>query len=161
LSMLGAGLRPRAVARRRRGGVAMKPTTRTRLPDRRPAETFDVKHNGERYHVSIGRFPDGAIAELFIVGSKSGSDLAAVIHDAAVALSIAAQYGVPLDVTPGSHPHSDRPNWGPSDDDAEELLLQKIADAIRDGQSERHIAKLLGISRMMLWRGRAYAAIPP
>ena len=65
------------------------------------------------------------------------------------------------DGSPGSHPHSDRPNWQPGDDDVEELQLQKLADALRDGKSERQIAKLLGVSRMMFWRGRAYAAIPP
>jgi len=74
----------------------MKPT-RTRLSDRRPTETIDVRHNGQRYHVSVGRFPDGSVSEIFITGPKSGSDLAAVIHDTAVALSIAAQYGVPLE----------------------------------------------------------------
>jgi len=42
------------------------------------------------------------------------------------------------DGSPGSHPHSDRPNWQPGDDDEEELMLQKIADALRDGKSERH-----------------------
>jgi hypothetical protein len=62
---------------------------------------------------------------------------------------------------PGSHPHSDRTNWRPGDDDAEELLLQKIRDALREGKSERHIAKLLGVPRMMLWRGKMMAAIPP
>src|SRR5262249_55419286 len=62
--------------------------------------------------------------------------------------------------SPGSHPHSDRPNWRPGDDDADELQLEKIRDALRDGKSERQIAKLLGVSRMMLWRGRAKARIP-
>jgi hypothetical protein len=64
------------------------------------------------------------------------------------------------DGSPGSHPHSARPNWQPGDDDVEELQLQKLADALRDGKGERHIAKLLGVSRMMFWRGRAMAAIP-
>src|SRR5262245_47282285 len=66
--------------------------TRTRLSDR-----FDVRHNGQRYHVSIGRFREGSLAEVFVSGGKSGSDLEAVCHDAAVALSIALQFGVPLD----------------------------------------------------------------
>src|SRR5262245_4505703 len=65
----------------RSGVVAMKPT-RTRLPDRRGCETFDVWH-GEgkgrrRFHVSIGRFRTGELAEVFITGPKSGSDLEAV-----------------------------------------------------------------------------------
>jgi len=64
------------------------------------------------------------------------------------------------DGSPGSHPHNDRPNWQPGDNDADELLRQKIMDALRDGKGERQIAKLLGVSRMMFWRGRAMAAIP-
>jgi hypothetical protein len=65
-----------------------------------------------------------------------------------------------LNGSPGSHPHSDRPNWQPGDDDADELLTQKIADALRDGKSERHLANLLGLSRMRLWRCRMMAQIP-
>src|SRR5438132_12896107 len=42
----------------------------------------------------------------------------------------------------------------------DELLTQKIADALRDGKSERHLAKLLGLSRMQLWRARMMAQIP-
>jgi hypothetical protein len=62
--------------------------------------------------------------------------------------------------SPGNHPHSNRPNWQPGDDDADELLTHKIADALRDGKSERQIAKLLDISRMMIWRSKIFAAIP-
>src|SRR5438105_2488735 len=62
--------------------------------------------------------------------------------------------------SPGSHPYSDRPNWRPGDDDVDELLTEKIADALRDGKSERHLAKLLGLSRMQLWRARMMAQIP-
>jgi hypothetical protein len=62
--------------------------------------------------------------------------------------------------SPGSHPHSDRPNWQPGDDDADELLTQKIADALRDGKSERQIAKLLGLSRTLVWRMKLISQIP-
>jgi|SRR6516164_1954692 hypothetical protein len=51
-------------------------------------------------------------------------------------------------------------NWRPGDDDADELLWQKIADALRDGKSERQIAKLLGVPRSMIWRAKKYSAIP-
>jgi hypothetical protein len=62
--------------------------------------------------------------------------------------------------SPGSHSHADRPNWRPGDDDANELQIQKIGDALRDGASERHLAKLLDLSRMQLWRGKMAARIP-
>jgi hypothetical protein len=58
--------------------------------------------------------------------------------------------------SPGSHLR----NWQPGDDDAEELMLQKIADALRNGESERHLAKSLQVPRSMLWRGKKLAAIP-
>jgi len=67
------------------------------LPQRRPCQTFDVWHGGQHFHVSVGRFHDGTLAEIFINGGKPGSDLEAVARDAAVTLSIALQYGVPLD----------------------------------------------------------------
>jgi len=51
-----------------------------------------------------------------------------------------------VDGNPGSHPHSNRPNWQAGDDDADELLHQKIADAQRAG-SERQLAKPVGLSR--------------
>jgi hypothetical protein len=60
--------------------------------------------------------------------------------------------------SPGSH--LDLSNWRPGDDDADELLTQKVTDALRNGASERQLAKLLGISRMTLWRGRLRSAIP-
>jgi len=72
-------------------------TERIRLPDRRGAETFDVRHGNERFHVSIGRFRDGTISEIFVTGPKSGSDLEAVTRDAAIILSIGCQCGLPLD----------------------------------------------------------------
>jgi hypothetical protein len=62
--------------------------------------------------------------------------------------------------SPGSHPHSDRPNWQPGDDDAADLLNQKIRDAINQGKSERQIAKLLGLTRTEIWRWKLMAAIP-
>jgi hypothetical protein len=61
----------------------------------------------------------------------------------------------------GSHPHFDQTNWRPGDDDADELLTQKIRDALRTGASERHLAKLLGIPRTVLWRGKLFSQIPP
>jgi len=57
--------------------------------------------------------------------------------------------------SPGSHLR----NWR-HDDDAEELLEQKIRDALRDGVSDRHLAKLIGCPRKRIWQARIYAAIP-
>jgi len=72
--------------------------TRQRLPNRRLAETFELEVGGLRYVVSIGRFADGALAEVFISNGKAGSDSDTAARDSAVVASIALQYGVPLEV---------------------------------------------------------------
>ena len=73
-------------------------STRARLPNRRAAEHFSFECNGLSYTASIGRFPDGALAEIFISNSKAGSHSDAAAKDAAVVCSIALQHGVPVDV---------------------------------------------------------------
>jgi len=70
---------------------------RETLPQRRACETFSWRHGNQFYDVTIGRYGDGRIGEVFIHGPKAGSDLEAVCRDAAVLLSIALQHGVPLD----------------------------------------------------------------
>jgi hypothetical protein len=85
-------------------------TTRTVLPQRRFNETFDLRHKTETgdvaYAVTVG-FAESAPpfltpVEVFINGPKAGSGVEAVARDAAVLLSIALQYGVPLAVVQGA-----------------------------------------------------------
>src|SRR5262245_59256254 len=73
-------------------------TERTRLPNRRPCEHFSFQCNNLSYTASIGRFPDGRLAEIFISNSKAGSHSDSGAKDAAVIASIALQHGVPLEV---------------------------------------------------------------
>src|ERR1700704_2025221 len=73
-------------------------TARARLPNRRMTETFEIRGGTVRYVVSIGRFTDGNLAEVFITNGKAGSDSDANARDAAIITSIALQYGVPLEV---------------------------------------------------------------
>jgi membrane-bound lytic murein transglycosylase B len=77
------------------------------LPQRRYAETFDLRHRTETgdqsYSISVGYFADDLTpAEIFINGAKVGSGVEAVARDGAVLMSIALQYGVPLDVMRGA-----------------------------------------------------------
>src|SRR5262245_62150768 len=72
-------------------------TERTRLPNRRACEHFNFACNGLTYVASIGRFPDGRLAEIFISNSKAGSQSDSGAKDAAVVLSIALQHDVPLE----------------------------------------------------------------
>ena len=53
---------------------------------------------GDEYHVSFGWDPrNGALREVFIKGSRIGSDMEMLLDDASVVLSLALQYGVPVD----------------------------------------------------------------
>jgi hypothetical protein len=72
--------------------------TRERLPNRRLCETRNFECHGLPYAASIGRFPDGRLAEIFLSNSKAGSDSDAAAKDSAVVASIALQHGVPVDV---------------------------------------------------------------
>src|SRR5262249_15876551 len=47
--------------------------TRRPLANRRHAETFELTVAGLRYTCTVGRFPDGSIAELFLNNYKSNS----------------------------------------------------------------------------------------
>ena len=71
---------------------------RQRLPDRRPNETFGFECNGLRYTATIARFPDGRLGELFLCNHKNGSDADTAARDAAIAASIAMQYGADIEV---------------------------------------------------------------
>lgn len=72
-------------------------TARTRLPNRRHAETTDLPIGGMSIAATIGFDRAGNAAEVFLSGGKDGSGLAAILHDAAVIISIALQHGVPAE----------------------------------------------------------------
>ena len=70
---------------------------RVRLPNRRACENFEFECQGIRYTASVGRFPDGRVAELFINNGKAGSSSETNARDAAIVLSIALQHGVAIE----------------------------------------------------------------
>jgi ribonucleoside-diphosphate reductase alpha chain len=74
------------------------PSGRRRLAGRRTCEGFDFELGGQRYHATASLFPDGAPAEIFINAAKADSSADIVARDSAVAVSIALQYGAPVDV---------------------------------------------------------------
>ncbi len=59
--------------------------------------------------------------------------------------------------SPGSHSHSDRPNWQPAE--TADDYLRNCDDGL-ESYSERRMAKLLGVSRTALWRWKWMAEIP-
>jgi hypothetical protein len=72
-------------------------STRKRLPQRRASETFNIECAGLAFTVTVGRFEDGGVAEVFVTNHKAGSTAGIMASDAAVLASIALQYGAPLE----------------------------------------------------------------
>ena len=72
--------------------------SRTRLPNRRAAETINYYVRGQRLTANVGFYPDGRIGELFVVDAgKSGADLNVAMLEVGVAVSIALQHGATVD----------------------------------------------------------------
>ena len=70
--------------------------TRTRLPNRRECHIETLEVTGQTFSCCIGFDPEtGQPRELFLNGGKEGSQVDALLSDAATAISIALQYGVP------------------------------------------------------------------
>jgi hypothetical protein len=67
--------------------------TRHRLPSRRVAETHAIAFNGRAYLVTVGRYEDGRIGEVFASASKQGSHIEAMLSNACVLASLALQHG--------------------------------------------------------------------
>ena len=74
-------------------------SARNRLPNRRSAETFMVDALGLKFFATVGRNPsDGRALEIFLSNHRPNSMAGIMASDAAVAASLALQYGCPLDV---------------------------------------------------------------
>lgn len=78
---------------------AIGQTRRRRLPHRREAitESIEFARSGgqvTRYEASVGYDELGRPKEIFLSGAKDGTDMAAVLADASVAISVALQHGV-------------------------------------------------------------------
>lgn len=70
---------------------------REALPNRRNQESVAFDYESQHWIMSVGRYEDGRLAEVFISSNKSTSGMAAMARDAAVLISIALQHGVPAE----------------------------------------------------------------
>ncbi len=70
---------------------------RKRLPLSRPARTTSFQVGEAEGYITAGEYPDDGIGELFLKVAKQGSTLSGVMDAFAIAVSIALQYGVPLE----------------------------------------------------------------
>jgi len=70
---------------------------RKRLPKRRPSQTISFAVGGAEGYLTAGSYPDDGLGEVFLKFGKQGSTLAGVMDAFSIAISIALQYGVPLE----------------------------------------------------------------
>jgi ribonucleoside-diphosphate reductase alpha chain len=71
---------------------------RRRLPDERRAITHHFSIAGQEGYLTVGVYDDGLPGEIFITMSKEGSTVSGLMDSFATAVSLALQYGVPLQV---------------------------------------------------------------
>lgn len=77
--------------------VVYKPTRR-RLPDERPSLTHKFSVAGHEGYLHVGLYPDTQKpGEIFITMAKQGSTISGMMDAFATAISLALQYGVPVE----------------------------------------------------------------
>ena len=77
-------------------GTLAQPVRR-RLPQSRPSRTTSFQVGDAEGYITAGEYPDDGIGEIFLKVAKQGSTLSGVMDAFAIAVSIALQYGVPLE----------------------------------------------------------------
>ena len=78
--------------------AAEAPLARRRLPDERRAITHKFSIGGHEGYMTVGMYDDGLPGELFVVMAKEGSVVSGLMDSFATSISMALQYGVPLQV---------------------------------------------------------------
>jgi hypothetical protein len=73
-------------------------TGRERLPNRRASYSFAFELGGLHYTCTYSCFGDGRLAEVFLQNHKPSSQSDVNAREAAVAVSLALQYGAPAAV---------------------------------------------------------------
>ncbi len=70
---------------------------RRRLPDTRRSLTHKFNVAGHEGYLTVGLYEDGLPGELFITMAKEGSTIGGLMDSLGTAISVALQYGVPVD----------------------------------------------------------------
>jgi len=73
-------------------GVAVP--ARSRLPQRRAAETTEIAIGNTKLTATVGFDAAGRASEVFLSGAKDGSTMAEILDDASVVISVALQHGI-------------------------------------------------------------------
>jgi ribonucleoside-diphosphate reductase alpha chain len=78
--------------------LAQAPPKRRRMPRERQSITHKFSIGGHEGYITAGMYEDGSIGEIFLTDiGKEGSTLRGMMNSFATAISIALQYGVPLE----------------------------------------------------------------
>ncbi|MBI3693875.1 MAG: vitamin B12-dependent ribonucleotide reductase [Acidobacteria bacterium] len=72
--------------------------TRRKLPDERKSITHKFSVGGHEGYITVGMYDDGQPGEIFIRMAKEGSTISGLMDSFATAISMALQYGVPIQV---------------------------------------------------------------
>jgi ribonucleoside-diphosphate reductase alpha chain len=71
---------------------------RRKLPDERKSITHKFSIAGHEGYITVGMYEDGTPGEVFITMSKEGSSISGLMDSFATSVSLALQYGVPVQV---------------------------------------------------------------
>jgi len=118
-------------------------SVRHRMPVTRQAINHKFSISGHEGYLNVGMYKNGQPGEIFITMSKEGSTISGLMDSLALSLSIALQYGVPLEtlVSKLSHTRFEPSGWTDNPD-------IKFAKSISD-----YIARWLG-SQFMPNKGK-------
>ncbi len=87
-------------------GVVEGRPIRRKLPDERQAITHKFSIAGHEGYITVGMYEDGKPGEVFLVMAKEGSTVSGLMDGFATSLSLALQYGVPLEALVDKFSHT-------------------------------------------------------
>ena len=87
-------------------GVVEGRPVRRKLPDERQAITHKFAIAGHEGYITVGMYEDGKPGEVFLVMAKEGSTVSGLMDGFATSLSLALQYGVPLEAIVDKFSHT-------------------------------------------------------
>ena len=79
---------------------------RRRLPDERKAIVHHFSVGGHEGYLMVGLYEDGQPGEIFIRMAKAGSTIAGLMDSFGIAVSLAIQYGVKIDILIAKFSHT-------------------------------------------------------
>jgi ribonucleoside-diphosphate reductase alpha chain len=113
---------------------------RQKLPDERLAMTHKFSVNGHEGYITVGMYEDGAPGEIFLVMAKEGSTISGLMDAFATSVSIALQYGVPLQTLVDKFTHT---RFEPSGftNNPEIPIAKSIMDYIFRWLASKHLSR--------------------